>query len=118
MMLRLPGLSRAFLKRPHRRSGALRLRLHGRLTPEPLQVDHRRRPLRLFRPNRGSSPMSDRPRKTPGPDHPITVEPDPRRIVVTVAGKRIAESRHALALREATYPAVHYIPREDVDMAA
>jgi uncharacterized protein (DUF427 family) len=38
--------------------------------------------------------------------------------VVTVAGRRIAETRRALALREATYPAVHYIPREDVDMSA
>ena len=30
----------------------------------------------------------------------------------------VADSRHALTLREAAYPAVHYIPRADVDMSA
>lgn len=54
--------------------------------------------------------------KLPGPDHPITIEPAGRRIMVTVAGKVVADSRAALTLREASYPAVHYIPRQDVDM--
>lgn len=36
---------------------------------------------------------------------------------VTVAGRVIADSRDALTLREAAYPAVQYIPRKDVDMA-
>ena len=54
----------------------------------------------------------------PGPRHPITVEPAGVRIVVRVAGQVIADSRAALTLREADYPAVHYLPREDVDMAA
>lgn len=62
--------------------------------------------------------MSEKPRKIPGPDHPITVTPNPARIVVTVAGKVVADSRNALTLREASYPAVQYIPRKDVDMAA
>jgi uncharacterized protein (DUF427 family) len=62
--------------------------------------------------------MSEKPRKIPGPDHPITVTPNPARIVVTVAGKVVADSRNALTLREASYPAVQYIPRQDVDMAA
>jgi len=62
--------------------------------------------------------MSEKPRKIPGPDHPITVTPNPGRIVVTVAGKVVADSRNALTLREASYPAVQYIPRRDVDMAA
>ena len=62
--------------------------------------------------------MSEKPRKIPGPDHPITVTPNPGRIVVTVAGKVVADSRNALTLREAGYPAVQYIPRKDVDMAA
>lgn len=62
--------------------------------------------------------MSEKPRKIPGPDHPITVTPNPARIVVTVAGRVVADSRNALTLREASYPAVQYIPRQDVDMAA
>ncbi|MGO4122853.1 DUF427 domain-containing protein [Inquilinus sp. YAF38] len=62
--------------------------------------------------------MSETPRKIPGPDHPITVTPNPARIVVTVAGKVVADSRNALTLREASYPPVQYIPRQDVDMAA
>ena len=55
--------------------------------------------------------------KLPGPDHPITIIPTAERVVVTVAGKVIADSRHALTLKEATYPPVHYIPRADVDMS-
>jgi uncharacterized protein (DUF427 family) len=62
--------------------------------------------------------MPDRIVKVPGPDHPITIEPSPRRIVVRVGGAVIADSRNALTLREANYPAVHYIPRADVDMMA
>ena len=54
--------------------------------------------------------------KTPGPDHPITIEPNPRRVVVTFGGRVLADTQRALTLREATYPAVQYIPRADVDM--
>jgi len=54
----------------------------------------------------------------PGPRHPITVEPADVRVVVRVAGKVIADSSSALTLREADYPPVHYLPHEDVDMAA
>jgi uncharacterized protein (DUF427 family) len=61
--------------------------------------------------------MTDRPIKIPGPDHPITVTPNPRRVVVTLDGKVIADTREALTLKEASYPAVQYIPRKDVDMA-
>ncbi len=61
--------------------------------------------------------MHERPRKIPGPDHPISIEPSGRRIVISVAGRVIADSRAALALKEATYPVVHYIPRKDVDMS-
>ena len=61
--------------------------------------------------------MSDKPIKISGPDHPITIEENPRRIVVTLDGKVVADTRHALTLREAKYPPVQYIPREDVDMA-
>lgn len=62
--------------------------------------------------------MSDRPMKIPGPDHPIEIQPNASRVVVTVAGKVVADTRAALTLSEASYPAVQYIPRRDVDMAA
>jgi uncharacterized protein (DUF427 family) len=55
--------------------------------------------------------------KVPGPDHPITIERNPNRVVVTVASRVVADTRDALTLREAGHPAVHYIPRNDVDMA-
>jgi len=55
--------------------------------------------------------------KIPGPDHPITIARNPARVVVTLGGKVIADTRAALTLREASYPAVQYIPRQDVDMA-
>jgi uncharacterized protein (DUF427 family) len=61
--------------------------------------------------------MSSRPMRIPGPDHPITIAPAPERITVTVAGRRIADTRAALVLQEAAYPPVHYIPRQDVDMS-
>jgi uncharacterized protein (DUF427 family) len=54
--------------------------------------------------------------KIPGPDHPITIARNPKRVVVTVGGKVIADTRSALTLSEAGYPPVQYIPREDVDM--
>jgi uncharacterized protein (DUF427 family) len=55
--------------------------------------------------------------KIPSPDHPITIEHNPSRVVVKVAGKIVADTRRALTLREASYPGVIYIPREDADMA-
>jgi len=55
--------------------------------------------------------------KVPGPNHPITIERNPARITVTVAGRIIADTRRALTFREAGYNAVQYIPRKDVDMA-
>jgi len=61
--------------------------------------------------------MSDKPRKVPGPDHPISIERNPARITVTVACHVIADTRSALTLREASYPPVLYIPRQDVDMS-
>jgi len=55
--------------------------------------------------------------KVPGPDHPITIAPNPARVVVSVAGRVVADTRAALTLREAAYPPVQYIPRGDVDMS-
>lgn len=54
--------------------------------------------------------------KLPGPDHPIAITPESRRVTVTVGGAVIADSVRALSLKEASYPAVLYIPREDVRM--
>lgn len=62
-------------------------------------------------------PNTARAVKVPGPDHPITIERNARRVVVTVAGDVVADTRDALTLREASYPAVFYIPRKDVDMS-
>ncbi|WP_213954673.1 DUF427 domain-containing protein [Variovorax sp. dw_954] len=47
----------------------------------------------------------------------MTISRNPARVTVTVAGKVIADTTEALSLREASYPAVQYIPRKDVDMA-
>ena len=62
--------------------------------------------------------MSDKPVKIPGPDHPISLERNAKRILVTLGGKVIADTTEAFTLRETTYSAVQYIPRKDVDMAA
>jgi uncharacterized protein (DUF427 family) len=56
--------------------------------------------------------------KLPSPDHPITIARNEKRVRVSFAGKVIADSTRALRLQEASYPAVNYIPREDVDMSA
>ena len=55
--------------------------------------------------------------KIPGPDHPITIERNAHRIIVTVSGRVVADTRAALTLREAGHPLVQYIPRTDVEMA-
>jgi uncharacterized protein (DUF427 family) len=61
--------------------------------------------------------MATKPIKIPGADHPITIAPNPSRVLVSLAGRVIADTREALTLREGSYPAVQYIPRKDVDMA-
>ena len=61
--------------------------------------------------------MKDRQIRVPGPDHPITIERNPVRVVVSVAGRVIADTRDALTLRESTYSPVQYIPLKDVDMS-
>lgn len=58
-----------------------------------------------------------KPVKLPGPDHSITIARNAHRIVVTALDRVVADTRDALTLREANYPAVQYIPRKDVDMA-
>ena len=54
--------------------------------------------------------------KLPSPDHPISIAPAGKRVRVKFAGRLIADSTRALALREAGHALVHYIPRTDADM--
>ncbi|KAA0121912.1 DUF427 domain-containing protein [Methylobacterium sp. P1-11] len=63
-----------------------------------------------------SAQSGGKPIKVPGPDHPIDIVLNPNRVVVTVAGRVVADTHEALTLREAAYPPVQYIPRKDVDM--
>ena len=60
--------------------------------------------------------METKSMKVPGPNHPISIEPNPARVTVSVAGRTIADTRGALTLREASYAPVQYIPKQDVDM--
>jgi uncharacterized protein (DUF427 family) len=55
--------------------------------------------------------------KTPGPDHPITISVNPQRVRVSANGVVIADTTDALTLKEASYPAVQYVPRKDANMA-
>jgi uncharacterized protein (DUF427 family) len=55
--------------------------------------------------------------KLPGPDHPITITANPRRVRVSAGGVVIAETTRALTLKEGNYPAVQYLPREDANLA-
>jgi uncharacterized protein (DUF427 family) len=54
--------------------------------------------------------------KLPGPDHPITITANPRRVRISADGVVIAETNAALTLKEASYPAVNYVPRKDANM--
>jgi uncharacterized protein (DUF427 family) len=59
--------------------------------------------------------MTNRERKIPGPDHPITIENTGVRVVARVGSHQVADTTRALALREAGYPSVQYIPLGHVD---
>ena len=54
--------------------------------------------------------------KQPSPDHPISIEVNPHRVRVLIGGVIVAETTRALTLKEASLPAVQYIPRDDVAM--
>ena len=60
--------------------------------------------------------MNSKPIKIPGPEHPITITLTKGRVTVTVNGKRVADTREALTLKEAANPPVLYVPRRDADM--
>ncbi len=59
----------------------------------------------------------NKPIKIPDASHPIAITPNPARVVVMIAGKVVADTRHALTMREAGHAPVHYVPRADADMA-
>ena len=58
--------------------------------------------------------MTDRPVLEPTAEHPITVEPTGKHVTVRVNGEVVADTHDALTLQESTYPAVLYIPLDDV----
>ena len=62
-----------------------------------------------------STAAGQRPVKIPGPEHPITIEPNPGRVVVSIDGQQLADTREALTLSEAGYAPVQYIPLSDVN---
>ena len=59
--------------------------------------------------------MTTRQPRIPGPDHPITIEKAGVRVLARVGTHVVADTTRALTLREASYPAVQYIPLDDVD---
>lgn len=62
--------------------------------------------------------MSELPVLEPTAEHPITIEPTIGRVQVRVNGEVVADTHAALTLQESTYPAVQYIPRDDVVQTA
>ncbi|KAA0099957.1 DUF427 domain-containing protein [Mycolicibacterium sp. P1-18] len=58
--------------------------------------------------------MSERTVLEPTEQHPITVTPTGKHVVVRVQGEVVAETDAALTLQESTYPAVQYVPLADV----
>src|SRR5215213_5565043 len=56
------------------------------------------------RTNQGVRSMTAKTIKIPSAEHPITIEANPARVVVTVGDRVIADARNALTLREASYP--------------
>jgi uncharacterized protein (DUF427 family) len=61
--------------------------------------------------------MTDRAIKQPGPDHAIEIEANPARVLVSVAGRVVADTQDALTLREAGHSPVQYVPLRDVDVS-
>jgi uncharacterized protein (DUF427 family) len=58
--------------------------------------------------------MTSRPVLEPTAEHPITINPTGQHVVIRVHGDVVADTHRALQLQESTYPAVQYIPFDDV----
>ena len=58
-----------------------------------------------------------RPHKIPDASHPIAIARNPKRVIVKIGGRIVADSRNTLTVREASYPPVLYIPRNDIEIA-
>jgi uncharacterized protein (DUF427 family) len=52
--------------------------------------------------------------KLPSAEHPITISKLSQRLVVKFNGVIVAQSDNVLKLEEASYPAVLYVPRSDI----
>ncbi len=55
--------------------------------------------------------------KTPGPDHPITLTPNPHRVRIRYDNHVLGDTRRAITLQEANLSPVQYVPREDFESA-
>ena len=55
--------------------------------------------------------------KLAGPEHPISITRNGKRVRVTFAGRTIADTEAALTLIEASYKPALYVPRADTDMS-
>jgi uncharacterized protein (DUF427 family) len=64
--------------------------------------------------NQTVSDRHPREAREPSAAHPITIEPTGSHVTVCINGAVVAETDAALTLREASYPAVQYIPIGDV----
>jgi uncharacterized protein (DUF427 family) len=58
--------------------------------------------------------MTERTVLLPTAEHPITITPTGKHVTVRVNGEVVAETDAALTLQESTYPAVQYVPLDDV----
>src|SRR5882672_3909534 len=79
--------------------------------PDPHRSDRpdsRHRWSARYRHSQDRKIMNSKPIKIPGPDHPMTITPTKGRVTATVNGKRIADTREALTLKEAAHPPVQY----------
>ena len=56
--------------------------------------------------------------KLPGPDHPITILANSKRVRVEFNGRVVADTRHAWTLTDPSVRPVHDSPRAAVDLAA
>lgn len=60
--------------------------------------------------------MSSGPGYAKHPEHTLELQPFAGEVVVDSGDGPVASSRRALALREADYPPVYYVPRIDIEM--